>query len=308
MRATKSLSVRTVAVIGAVAAVVAGSVVGTAATAHAAPGSCPSLYVVAIPGTWETGVGEAPKPGMLTAVTNAIDGGNIETDYVTYPATAFPWEGDAYGASEAQAVANASGLLKAKADACPGTRFGIIGYSQGADAAGDLAASIGTGAGIVPADKIAAVGLISDPKRSDTDALVGPKVVGSGVGGPRIGGFGYVSPVTRTFCAVGDLYCSTPREDFVARLAGFLAVSSDPTPSAIGKYVSEAQALLADLSAVGGLPALAGQLTDQANEDRVEQIQTFYRSQVHTDYRNYRVDPNGATATSWLANYLRDAA
>ncbi|MDV6233958.1 MULTISPECIES: cutinase family protein [Rhodococcus] len=291
--------------IGVAAAVASGLVVGAATPAAADPADCPTMYVVAIPGTWETSSGAAPKPGMLTDVTDRL-GSGIRTDYVSYPATAFPWEGEVYGQSRAEAVANAGGMLKAMADRCGATKLGIIGYSQGADAAGDLAAAIGTGVGVVPADKVVAVGLISDPKRSDTDALVGPAVVGTGVGGPRVGGFGYVSPVVRTFCAVGDLYCSTPKDDYVARLAGFLAVSSNPAPNVADQYSQEAQSLIADLAAAGGLPVLQGQLSDQANAQRQREIEAFYRSGIHQEYQSYDVG-NGQSATRWLARYLADA-
>ncbi|MDI9893602.1 cutinase family protein [Rhodococcus sp. IEGM 1381] len=291
--------------IGVAATVASGLVVGAASPAVADPADCPTMYVVAIPGTWETSSGAAPKPGMLTDVTDRL-GSDIRTDYVSYPATAFPWEGEVYGQSRAAAVTNAGGMLKAMADRCGATKLGIIGYSQGADAAGDLAAAIGTGVGVVPADKVVAVGLISDPKRSDTDALVGPPVVGTGVGGPRVGGFGYVSPVVRTFCAVGDLYCSTPKDDYVARLAGFLAVSSNPSPNVADQYSQEAQSLIADLAAAGGLPVLQGQLSDQANAQRQREIEAFYRSGIHQEYQSNNVE-NGQSATRWLARYLADA-
>ncbi|SNT24901.1 cutinase family protein [Rhodococcoides kyotonense] len=293
-----------VATLGALAAVVAGTSALTAGQASADPADCPRLYVAAIPGTWETSSGAAPRPGMLTAVTDRIASSDILTEYVAYPATAFPWEGGVYGESRAIATANAGGMLKAMADRCGATKLAVIGYSQGADAAGDLAASIGSGVGVVPADRLVAVGLISDPKRSDTDALVGPEVVGTGVGGPRVGGFGFVSPVVRTFCAVGDLYCSTPKDDYIARLAGFLAVSSDPNPSVVEKAQQEAQVLLGDIASAGGLPVLQGQLSDQANEQRRREIDAFYRSGIHQEYGSYAVDANGTSATTWLANYL----
>lgn len=296
-----------VATIGSVVAVVAGVSTLPVATASADPASCPGLYVVAIPGTWETSSGAAPKPGMLTAVTDRIASSDIRTDYVSYPATAFPWEGGIYGESRAVATANAGGMIKAMADQCGATKFGIIGYSQGADAAGDLAASIGTGLGVVPADRVVAVGLVSDPKRSDADALVGPAVVGTGVGGPRVGGFGFVSPVVRTFCAVGDLYCSTPKDDYVARLAGFLAMSSDPNPAVVAHAQQDADVLLGDIASAGGLPVLQGQLSNQANEQRRREIEAFYRSGIHQEYGSYAVDSNGTSATTWLANYLQDS-
>ena len=291
------------ATVGVIGAVVAGISVSASPTAVADPGDCPSLYVVAVPGTWETSSGAAPKPGMLTQVTDRLASSDIRTDYVSYPATAFPWEGGIYGESRAVATANAGSMIKAMADRCGATRFGIIGYSQGADAAGDLAASIGSGLGVVPA-----VGLISDPKRSDSDALVGPDVVGTGVGGPRVGGFGAVSPVVRTFCAVGDLYCSTPKDDYVARLAGFLAVSSNPDPDVVAETQQDVGVLLGDIASAGGLPVLQGQLSDQANEQRRREIEAFYRSGVHQEYGSYAVDANGTSATAWLANYLVGAS
>ncbi|AWK70245.1 cutinase [Rhodococcus oxybenzonivorans] len=291
----------------AVAIPVVSGVVGTSAVANADP--CPSLYVVAIPGTWETSTKEnvRPTPGLLSAVTNGLPS-NIRTDYVTYAATAFPWEGDVYGRSKAQAVDNARGMLVNMSQQCAGTKLALIGYSQGADAAGDLAAEIGTGLGAVPADKIAAVGLVSDPRRSPTDALVGPPVAGGGAGGPRIGGFGWVSQNTRTFCAYGDLYCSTPKEDFVTRLAGFLAQTSDPSPSLLGRYQAEAEAIWRDLLDAGGVPTLMAQLDESANQRRIDELEQFYKSQAHQDYTRYAVDGAGTSATNWLRNWLRDVA
>lgn len=295
------------AVAAAAAIPVASGVMGTSAVANADP--CPSLYVVAIPGTWETSTNAnvKPTPGLLSAVTNGLPS-SIRTDYVTYAATAFPWESEVYGRSKAQAVTNAKGMLSSMSQQCPDTKLSIIGYSQGADAAGDLAAEIGTGLGVVPADKIAAVGLVSDPRRSPTDALVGPAVAGSGAGGPRIGGFGWVSQNTRTFCAYGDLYCSTPKEDFVTRLAGFLAQTSDPTPNLFGRYQQEALAIWNDILAVGGVPALMAQLDEQHNEKRIDELEQFYKSQAHQDYTSYAVDGSGTPATTWLKNWLRDIA
>lgn len=274
---------------------------------QAAP--CPSLYVVAIPGTWETSSkpDARPVPGLLTAVTNGLPG-TIRTDYVRYAATAFPWEADVYGRSKKEAIDNARGMVAAMAGACPGTRIALIGYSQGADAAGDLAAEIGTGIGVVPADRVAAVGLISDPRRSPNDALVGPPVGGAGAGGPRVGGLGFVSQQTRTFCAIGDLYCSTASDDFVTRFAGFLAQTSDPDPAQLWRYQQEAGSIFADLMAGGGITLLESQLSDQANQQRRQQIEMFFESGAHQDYSSYVVDRSGATATTWLRNWLINAS
>ncbi|MGW4715817.1 cutinase family protein [Nocardia sp. NPDC004260] len=283
------------------------SCVGPGSGPAVAEPECPSMYVVAIPGTWETRTdGEPPAPGMLAGVTNGLPS-SVRVDYVSYAATAFPWESEVYGASKREAVDNARGMIGAMARACGATKIALVGYSQGADAAGDLAAEIGTGIGVVPPYRIAAVGLISDPRRSPTDALVGPPVGGAGAGGPRIGGFGFVSPETRTICAVGDLYCTTASDDFVTRFAGFLAQTSHPDPANLWRYQMEMGAIVGDLMSNGGIPLLQSQLSESANQERARLLDQFYRSEAHTAYGSYRVG-GGATALSWMHDWLASLA
>lgn len=275
----------------------------SAPAASADPGGCPSMYVVAVPGTWETSNTGSPAPGMLAGVTDGLPA-SVETDYVTYSATAFPWETKVYGRSKAEAVNGTKALLKSMADRCASTDLAVIGYSQGADAAGDVAAEIGTGLGVVPAHRVVAVGLISDPRRSPSDVQIGQPVVGAGAGGARIGGFGWLSDRTVTICAVGDLYCSTPENDFVARFAGFLAQVSGTAPGMFGQFEQEAQAIFDDLMAAGGLPTLMSQLDDPSNDARIQKLEKFYGSTVHQDYATYPVDASGTSATTWMRNWL----
>lgn len=295
---------RVVAALGASAAMLSGILIGSS-SASAAPG-CPSLYVVAIPGTWETGHDKPPGPGMLSGVTNGLPRGT-QVDYVTYAATAFPWEGDVYARSKKQAVDAARGLISDKLAACGNTKAALVGYSQGADAAGDLAAEIGTGFSPIRADRIAAVGLISDPRRSPTDIQVGPHAQGAGGGGARPGGFGWLHERTRTICAVDDLYCATATDDFVTRFAGFLAQSSDANPANLWRYQIEAGAIVNDLMAHGGVPTLQSQLSEAANQQRAKDLERFYRSQAHTLYGSYPVG-GGHTAISWMHNWIAQHA
>ncbi|MGL4305079.1 MAG: cutinase family protein [Mycobacteriaceae bacterium] len=288
--------------------ILSATLIGATAPSQADPNNCPSLYVLAIPGTWETSNDDEPKPGMLNLVTDAVKSSKIRTDYVHYAATAFPWEDEIYGASKAQAIANGRAMLATMASQCPNTKMGIIGYSQGADAAGELAAEIGTGSGVIPPDRVAAVGLLSDPRRSASDVLIGPPAEGQGVGGPRIGGFGYLSEVTRTFCVPKDLYCATPKADLVTRIMGFVAVSSNPSFDELDRRWLELQGLLADLTAAGGIPTLINELSENALDNRSRQLITFYGSGAHQDYYHFAVDERGTSATSWLAQYLRSKA
>lgn len=286
----------------------ASAVVGSA-PAVAQPG-CPGTYALAIPGTWETGQTGPSHPGMLSGAVDTLRANGVRTDYVSYAATAFPWEAETYGASKAQAVTAANLMLQSMALQCPSTKFALLGYSQGADAAGDVAAAIGTGAGVIPADKLVAVSLLSDPRRAESDALVGPGVQGSGVGGARPGGFGWVTPVVRTFCVVGDLYCSTPEDDYISRVAGFLAIRSDPspTPEVAAVYQREAVEIWNSISELGGVGFLQQETTDSEVQKRRDDLEQFYGSGVHHDYASYVVDSSGTTATQWAARYILDQA
>ncbi|MFF3572608.1 cutinase family protein [Nocardia jiangxiensis] len=293
-------------VASAAAVVTAALPLGVRSTAEAAPSACPSLYVVAVPGTWETS-DKDPGKGMLASVTNNLPG-NVRTDYVNYAATAFPWEGDVYGRSKQEAVNRTRGMIGAMAQRCGATRFALLGYSQGADAAGDVAASIGTGLGVVPANRVSLVGLIADPRRSPTDQLIGPPVPGAGASGPRAGGFGWVGPRTYTFCAAGDLYCSMPNGDFAGRIGGLLVQLSNPDPAQLGTYQQEVSTLLNDALAAGGLGLLNNQITNAEYNQRKKQIDDFLKSGIHQSYPRYGVDSSGATALSWLHQRLIAAA
>ncbi|MTE16155.1 cutinase family protein [Nocardia sp. CT2-14] len=274
--------------------------------AQAAPADCPSLNVIAVPGTWETSVDE-PKQGMLAQVTRGLPD-TVRTDYVSYPATAFPWDGEVYGRSKRDAVNSARAMVADMAARCGATRFALIGYSQGADAAGDLAAEIGTGLGVVPPDRVAAVGLLSDPRRSPTDALIGPQVPGAGAGGARAGGFGWLSPKVRTFCAAGDLYCSVPNDDLAGRSAGLLTQLTAQDPLQIPSYAMTLQSIMSEALWQGGAAILSAPADNPASEQWLRQVQDFLASGIHQSYPYYVVDANGTTATAWLRNWLSDAA
>lgn len=272
-----------------------------APVADAAPAGCPDLSVVAVPGTWETS-DAAPRKGILAAAADGLPG-RVHTDYIAYTATAFPWEHEVYGRSKNEAFGKARGVLAGIARACPGTRFAILGYSQGADAAGDLAAEIGSGMGVVSPERVSLVGLISDPRRGPGDNLVGPYVPGMGAGGPRPGGFGWLSSRAYTFCAPGDLYCTMPNGDFAGRIAGLAAEVSNPDPAQFGRYVQEGVGVLNDAMAAGGPGLMADQMNSRAVEQRRTQINRFMASGVHQSYPHYSVG-GGQTPLSWLRSRL----
>ncbi|WP_083913837.1 cutinase family protein [Nocardia concava] len=274
--------------------------------AAAAPADCPALSVIAVPGTWETS-DDDPRQGMLSMVTRGLPG-SVRTTYVSYAATALPWEGEVYGRSEREGVNNTRGTIADQAARCGATRFALLGYSQGANVAGDVAAEIGTGLGVIPPDRLVAVGLLSDPRRSPTDALVGPPVPGAGAAGARPGGFGWVSPVVRSICAAGDLYCSVPTDDLAGRFAGFATQLSAPDPLQIPNYAATLNSILSEALIPGWLSILSAPQDDPSSEQWGRQVQEFLSSGVHQSYPHYVVDANGTTATTWLHNWLADIA
>ncbi|MFV3115604.1 cutinase family protein [Gordonia amicalis] len=166
-----------------------------------------------IPGTWETDAAADPTraTGALAAVADSISrrhGDSATIYFLPYMARAFD-NGRTYGDSKATAIANASRVLADRAEADPDLKFTISGYSQGADAAGDLAEAIGNGEGPIPADRVLAVGLLADPGNGTAgQKTVGPTARGTGIADPRPRGMGDLSGRVTSICAPADLYCS----------------------------------------------------------------------------------------------------
>ena len=115
---------------------------------------------------------------------------------------------------------------------CPLTSYVLLGFSQGAVIAGDIASDIGNGRGPVDDDLVLGVTLIADGRRQQgVGNEIGPDPPGegaeitlhevpilSGLGltmtGSRPGGFGALNDKTNEICAPGDLICAAPDEAF----------------------------------------------------------------------------------------------
>lgn len=177
------------------------------ATADPAPAGkdCARWTAILVPGTWEA-PSTAPDQatGMLDQIGQGLRqryGTNISVRTLDYPASATP-----YKTTETQGVQALSTTLR---ELCSSTRVVLAGYSQGADIAGDIATAIGHNHGPLPASRVAAVALISDPRRSPDTAQLGQPTPGEGIAGPRGEDFGALADRVRTLCATGDIYCST---------------------------------------------------------------------------------------------------
>ncbi|MGW0025413.1 cutinase family protein [Rhodococcus sp. NPDC003383] len=287
---------RTVALV-ATATVASGGVLLTApAIAHAAPTDCVSTFNLFIPGTWETDENADPSQpvGMLKPVADALEnthGSAVEVYTLPYMARAFD-NGHTYADSKADAVSKAKQVLADVAKSCPRTKFTMIGYSQGADAAGDIASDIGNGRGPIDASRVLAVGLLADPGAGTKgSATVGPRTSGQGIADPRPQGMGALSGRVASICDPGDLYCSIEKgsSPLLGSLGSILSKSSsvDDVPTAEpGGNTQLAAALTsdfsdADLPALGTKVSALGQQLTAPTVD-IDQVADTARSIANT--------------------------
>ena len=208
--------------------------------------SCPDVQLMSIPGTWESSPQLDPlNPtqfpiALLLNVTNPIreQFGTDRMEIYTVPYTAQfhnPLSADkqmSYNDRRAEGSQNALKAITDMNHRCPLTSYVLVGFSQGAVIAGDMASDIGNGRGPVDADLVLGVTLIADGRRqSAVGQDVGPNPPGQGaeitlhevpmlgemgltMSGPRPGGFGVLNDRTNEICATGDLICSAPEEAF----------------------------------------------------------------------------------------------
>ncbi|MCZ4586145.1 cutinase family protein [Rhodococcus opacus] len=238
MPARRSRTRRTVALIATATAVV-GVALTAPVTAHANPANCASTFNLFIPGTWETNENADPNQpvGMLAPVAAAIEaqnGARAQIYTLPYMASAFD-NGHTYADSKTDAVSKATAVLKSYVDECRGAKITITGYSQGADAAGDLASAIGNDQGPVDADQVLGVALLADPGAGTKGAAtVGPTTSGEGIAGPRSQGMGTLAGRVASICDPNDLYCSIRKgaNPFLGSLGSIL--SKTPGNTGVG--------------------------------------------------------------------------
>src|ERR1700749_4026233 len=208
--------------------------------------SCPDVQLIAIPGTWESSLQDNPlnpvqfPKALLLNVTRPIteqfNSSPVETFTVPYTAKFHnPLSNDpqiSYNDSRAEGTRAAVKAMTDMNVKCPLTSYLIVGFSQGAVIAGDIASDVGNGRGPVDDDLVLGVTLIADGRRQQgVGQAIGPHPPGegaeitldevpmlSGLGltmtGPRPGGFGTLDAKTNEICGTGDLICAAPQEAF----------------------------------------------------------------------------------------------
>ncbi|OZE26817.1 cutinase [Rhodococcus sp. 05-2254-6] len=274
----------------------AGTVPAHAAPAATAATSCAKYVAIMAPGTWETNAAANPSTpvGMLATVGNALKqkyGNDIEVYYPAYAASAFD-KGRTYADSKETGKSAINNILTS---ACATSKFLLSGYSQGADAAGDIAAEIGNGRGVVPAARILGVGLVADPHQGTAGGtVVGPKVDGQGIGGVRPEGFGSLAPVVKQLCNPTDLYCSTNagKDGLLAGLGKVLA-NKPVDPAITGRQTRSGSTAAASTIAQGGV---TGAGTQPGTTPAQSASVSDFASSLVSDFS--RVDLAGAANTA----------
>ncbi|MGK8521211.1 cutinase family protein [Nocardia asteroides] len=169
---------------------------------------------------------------VVNAPADDVEPGAYAAVYIAYPANMATYE-DAVNAG----VANTEQVMREIAQACPDTKFSIVGYSEGADVVRRVAMKIGHQEagqdgeyGIVdPADVVGVV-ILADSGRSagdgpfpgSEDPFGNPDgfdqqyqngttpVPGKGAVQGTSGDFGALNGKIASFCSDGDLTCSAP--------------------------------------------------------------------------------------------------
>jgi hypothetical protein len=217
--------------------------------------SCPDVQVINVPGTWESSPQDDPLNPMqfpnalLHKVTGQISqqfpASRVQIYTTPYTAQFHnPLAGDpqmSYNESRAEGTRATVQAMTDMNNKCPLTSYVLMGFSQGAVIAGDIASDIGNGRGPVDDDLVLGVTLIADGRRqSGVGNEIGTDPPGqgaeitlqeipmlSGLGltmtGARPGGFGALNGKTNEICGAGDLICAAPDEAFsVANLPNTL--------------------------------------------------------------------------------------
>ncbi|WP_448852616.1 cutinase family protein [Corynebacterium sp. 335C] len=210
------------------------------------PPGCAAVEVIAIPGTWESRADDDPvnpaanPNSLLLNVTRPLqaahgpDAASVWT--APYPAqfrNIHAQHEMSYDESQAAGRAVVEERMRATNAGCPATDFILVGFSQGAVIAGDLAADLGHGRGAVPAERVAGVALLADGRREPgkgvpvgnpvagvglevalqpVNAMVQPIVPGATMRGGREGGFGELNDRVMDICAPDDVVCDAPRD------------------------------------------------------------------------------------------------
>ncbi|WP_225727945.1 MULTISPECIES: cutinase family protein [unclassified Nocardia] len=229
---------------------------------------CPPLYVLGVQGTGQSAPDAdlTSDSGLLATILGPLTGMGhalVARAYVPYAAGfggAVPGGPLPYSASVSGGLDKLREMAAEVVRHCPATELGMVGYSQGAHIVSMFAQEVGQGAGVVPADRVAAVALLADPTRGPAAPLFpgapgssgpdpAPGTTGANVSGLSVaaqetasgGGigperdiatdFGALTGRVASFCIPGDLSCDAPTGIPLLRMLVNIAGQSELDPA-----------------------------------------------------------------------------
>lgn len=208
------------------------------------PPGCPTVEVLAVPGTYESAANDDPihphfrANAMLLNVTRPLqqrysaDQVRVYTvPYVAQFRNPRATQETSYNDSRDQGEGRLVAEMERMHQRCPATTFLLTGFSQGAVIAGDVASDIGNDRGPVPAKNVLGVALLADGRRVNDQGInpgrplegkgleVTLGLVGTGLSflsgsdatmrGRRDDGFGSLNDRTYQLCAANDVICNS---------------------------------------------------------------------------------------------------
>lgn len=280
-----------VAFVAVVAVWLGAAFASPAAAAPSQTSACPALMVYAVQGTGQSSPDADPSQdaGFLSQVLQPVMkamSGAVDRAYVPYDAGfggAVAGGSETYQQSVTGAVSKLESWLNAKAKACPNTRFGLVGYSQGAHAVRVVMNDVVAGKTAIDDDRLALVANFGDPGRPKGASLFPGKpgqqspspvpgtsganvaqVVSSSTAPSDGGGIAPEADVDNpsyekiagrymSQCTSGDLACDAPADAPLAHLVANIAGQSEfnkDDPVASLSTIAQAVAMTAVKTAV----------------------------------------------------------
>lgn len=200
---------------------VGGATVATVTAPAANAAACSDIDVVAARGTFEPGtLGAIVGDPVFSALQKKLTGRNLTSYKVNYPA-------DLSLTSAAQGNSDLVNHVNSQAAACPGQRFVLVGYSQGANVV-DNSIGISSAGAVVGSPIVASIPAALEPRVAAVLLFGNPiRALGKSVTGT------YQSR-TIDFCAKGDPVCENGGGDVLAHL-GYTADADAAATFAAGR-------------------------------------------------------------------------
>lgn len=200
---------------------VCGAGVVTLATPAASAAACTDVDVVAARGTFEPGtLGLIVGDPVYSALQRRITGKTLSSYKVNYPADLSP-------TSAAQGNTDLVNHVSQQAAACPGQRFVLVGYSQGANVV-DNSIGISSAGAVVGSPIVATLPAAVEPRVAAVLLFGNPiRALGKSV-------TGVYQSRTIDFCATGDPICQSGGTDVAAHL-GYTANADAAAAFAAGR-------------------------------------------------------------------------